>query len=226
MDFIEHKISLPVGVSPGNYFVIEIGDEGKGIVKEVLDRIFEPFFTTKSPGEGTGLGLSTCLGIIEQHQGHITVDTVVDEGSIFRIFLPLYQPNLPAVAGSWHTAEPDRSSNSILVVEDNDSIREAIVLSLKSRGYAVHQSKNGREALELIKSNTAAPFSLLITDLMMPEMGGKALASFVKMVQYNLKTLFISGFSDSDNMPVGSEFLAKPFSTEQLFAKVADLLEK
>jgi PAS domain S-box-containing protein len=216
-------ISLPTGVPAGEYVRLKVTDTGVGIPKEIIDHVFEPFFTTKEVGQGSGLGLSTCFGIVEQNYGRITIESEPGLGTTFQIYLPLHKPPSPLLD------EVDEESilggiETILVVEDDAQIREAICLGLRQYGYTVFDAENGTSALHLIEAQRDQTIHLLITDVVMPEMGGKPLANLLKLIFKRLKVLFISGYPDTGNIPPGTAFIAKPFTPQRLAQKVWELL--
>lgn len=216
-------VALPSGVPIGEYGLLTVTDNGPGMSREVISRIFEPFFTTKGVGEGTGLGLSTCLGIVEQNYGRITLESHLGQGTTFYIYLPQHKPpsdltNEAKVESVWEGEE------SILVVEDDGQIRQAIMLSLRDYGYTLFEASNGTEALKMIETELDRPIHLLITDMVMPQMGGKTLANLLRPILPNLKVLFISGYPNIGTVPPETAFLAKPFTPQTLAQKVRRLL--
>src|SRR5205814_1117141 len=198
--------------------------------REIIDKIFEPFFTTKETGKGTGLGLSTVYGIVKQTNGYVFVDSVVGEGTTFRIFLPRHVP----VAGEITEAAPlDKSAKTpadltghgtILLVEDEEGLRGLNARGLTSRGYTVLEAGNGIEAIEMIESR-GGDVDLVVSDVVMPEMDGPTLAKELRTRNPNLKIIFVSGYAEDafeKNLPEGVhfDFLAKPFTLKQLVAAV------
>jgi two-component system cell cycle sensor histidine kinase/response regulator CckA len=178
----------------GNYCRLSISDDGSGISPEVLPRIFEPFFTTKEPGKGTGLGLATVYGIVEQHKGWIEVSTEVGHGTTFRIFLPMISGSL-RVAEVSSKASPSGGSETILLVEDDPDVRKMTRTILERYGYRVVEAAYGREAIaELRKLGNR--IDLLVTDMLLPEgMNGREVASAVRCLVPDLKVVFMSGYS-------------------------------
>ncbi len=219
---------------PGEYVLIEISDTGVGIPKENLGKIFDPFFTTKEVGAGTGLGLSTVYGIIKQTGGYIFVDSEPGQGARFSIFLPRHQPSaeeIEAAQGGTRRA-PARDltgKGTILLVEDEDSVRVFGARALRGKGYTVLEADSGEAALEVLKSHDGA-IDLLITDVVMPQMDGPRLVEEVRAMRPSLKVIFISGYAEESFAEKldGAEdvdFLPKPFSLTQLAAKVKETLK-
>jgi signal transduction histidine kinase/CheY-like chemotaxis protein len=208
--------------SPGNYVMLTVSDTGMGMTKEVQERLFEPFFTTKERGKGTGLGLATVYGIVKQSGGYIWVYSEPNNGSCFKVYFPkVDQP----VA----TSMPQRFSNTeshgetILVAEDEDSLRESISEYLKERGYIVLKASDGQQALELADRHTG-PIHLLLTDVIMPKISGPDLARRLAS-RPGMETLFMSGYTDDaivshGVLQAGTAFLQKPFSLSTLGSKV------
>jgi PAS domain S-box-containing protein len=204
-------------LQPGRYLLIEVQDTGEGMSADVLPHIFEPFFTTKQVGKGTGLGLSTVYGIVEQAGGRILVESTPGSGSTFRIYLPVVEGDATpefsmTTAGTW------RGQETILVAEDSDSVRTMIVESLEERGYTVLAARNGHHALE-IASSAGSALDLLVTDVVMPRLGGLDLAAELVELHPRIRVLYISGYTER-KLPDGAPFLRKPFSPDELSAAV------
>ena len=220
------------GMPASDYVLIEVEDTGTGMPPEVLEKIFEPFFTTKDIGKGTGLGLSTVYGIVKQTGGFIYADTELGAGTTFKIFLPRYaQSSEEAVeAAVAKTKVRDLTGQeSILLVEDEDSVRAFSSRALSSAGYVVHEADSGVEALEVLEE-IDGEVDLLISDVVMPEMDGPTLLTHMRERYPEIKVIFVSGYAEEnvrkdleDNSSV--EFLPKPFSLKQLAAKVKTVLE-
>ncbi|MGD0091629.1 MAG: response regulator [Planctomycetota bacterium] len=215
---------------PGCYVLLAVTDTGCGMDAETQSRIFEPFFTTKEQGKGTGLGLSTVYGIVKQSGGNIEVYSEVGKGTTFKIYLPLaegvVQPvrpsaTLPAVRGGQET---------ILVVEDEDPVRELVREMLEPNGYTVLLAPSGRAALRACAEHTGR-VHLLLTDVVMPEMSGVQLAQDLGKTQTNLKVLFMSGYAthaimNNSILERGAEFIQKPFTPGKLARKVREVLDE
>jgi two-component system cell cycle sensor histidine kinase/response regulator CckA len=221
-----------------DYVTVEVKDTGTGIPREIIDKIFEPFFTTKETGKGTGLGLSTVYGIVKQTNGYVFVDSVVGEGTTFRIFLPRHIPVAGEVA---ELAQADKTtqtkaaadltgSGTILLVEDEEGLRGLNARGLTSRGYTVLEAGNGLEAIEVIEK-CGGEVDLVVSDVVMPEMDGPTLAKELRTRNPKLKIIFVSGYAEDafeKNLPEGElgnyNFLAKPFTLKQLVAAVKDTM--
>jgi CheY-like chemotaxis protein len=220
-------VALHADARPGPHVVLSVSDTGVGISPEIQGRIFEPFFTTKEPGRGTGLGLSTVYGIVRQSGGHIGVYSEPGEGTIFRIYLPEVSGETGAADAERPTVEFTGGSETILVVEDDAAVRRVTVRILKRAGYLVLEAESGRQALNFV-TGTIAGVDLLITDVVMPEMGGPELGTRLASLWPGLKILYVSGYTDSTiarhGLGEGEAFLQKPFTTEALATKVRSLL--
>jgi PAS domain S-box-containing protein len=214
-------------VAPGDYAVFSVTDTGTGITKAVQERMFEPFFTTKSVGKGTGLGLSTVYGIIKQSGGYLFVDSEPGRGACFTAYLPRVKD---AVAGTESNAHErkQRGSGTLLVVEDEDALRESIREFLSSVGYTVLSAESGIHALA-VANEFGQPIDLMITDVVMPRMGGRELSQALARIRPELKTIFMSGYTDDAAMrhgvqEAGVAFLQKPFSLATLARKVREMI--
>ena len=213
----------------GDYVLIELQDTGHGIEPENIERIFEPFFTTKEVGAGTGLGLSTVYGIVKQTGGFIAVNSSITPptGTIFKIFLPRFQGEEIVEFVVPETPTTDLTGGGkILLVEDEDAVRLFSARALREKGYNVTETSSGDQALDLVKNGER--FDLLITDVVMPKMDGPTLSKKIKDHYPELKTIFISGYTeDTFRKNLGHDakihFLAKPFSLKDLAAKVKDI---
>ncbi len=212
-----------------HFVVLTVSDTGMGMDEETLSRIFEPFYTTKQDGKGSGLGLSTVYGIVEQSGGQIEVDSRIAVGTTFRIYFPAIYESLEEVE-TQKFVEPVAGTNreTILLVEDEDSLRQAAVHALREQGYKVFDVRNGIEAVRLCKE-TPDEFDLLVTDVVMPQMDGRQLASHVTKMRPGTKILYVSGYAkgailDKGSLEPNSEFLAKPFRLSELLQKVREVL--
>jgi PAS domain S-box-containing protein len=216
-------------IAPGDYVVLEVSDTGCGMDDAILSRIFEPFFTTKGQGKGTGLGLSTVYGIVKQSGGSIFVESQPDLGSKFQIYFPRVEGKAIDLNGNVPKAEWVRGSERIFLVEDEVEVRRLIYDVLSKNGYAVVQASNGREAITLAgKLNNE--FDLLLTDVVMPEMGGGILAQKLTAQMPDLRVLYMSGYTDDaivrHGLREGAHFLQKPFTVESLLRGVRDVLDR
>jgi len=214
-------------IPTGRYVRLIVSDTGSGMSQETLSHIFEPFFTTKEQGKGTGLGLSTVYGIVKQSGGYIWVYSEPSGGTSFKIYFPEVKEGASA-APSVEAAPPPGGTENILLVEDDAPVRAAIVRILREAGYTVTEAANGVEALALGKE-AIVRFSLLITDLMMPKMGGIELSAAVRQLAPGLPVLYISGYSEElvavrENIGANSSFIQKPVSPETLLRKLRDAL--
>jgi nitrogen-specific signal transduction histidine kinase len=218
------------GMAPGPYVLLTVSDTGVGMNKEVHGHLFEPFFTTKEPGKGTGLGLSTVYGIIQQSGGCIVVETEIDKGTTFKIFLPTAPtPKEPADVTAAGVAVFG-GTETILLVEDDRDVRVLAGKILRDLGYNVLEAENAGEALQTIEHYTAA-IHLILTDVVMPGMAGPELLQRVKSTNPGIKTLLMSGYGDSHALDQsihepGFASIQKPFTPEALAAKVREILDQ
>lgn len=216
--------------APGRYVWLSVTDTGCGIPPDVLPRIFEPFFTTKDHGKGTGLGLATVYGIVKQHRGWIRVDTQVGRGSTFRIALPASEGS-SAAPEAQPRARARGDGETILLVEDEDSVRRIARTVLERHGYHVIEAASGTEALEICQQTRRGTIALLLTDLVMPGgMTGQQLAAHLRAGEPGLKIVYTSGYSAEIagrelSLGPGSNFLQKPFSPETLLDTVRRTLD-
>lgn len=218
-------------VVPGRYIRLTVRDTGCGMDDETKTRLFEPFFTTKEQGKGTGLGLSTVYGIVKQSGGHIVVRSVLGQGTTFEIYLPRVDDQLVQPMRRTQEALPDTSpgTEKILLVEDDDSVRELAREVLEMNGYEVVEASNGVEALSVFEQQSET-IDLMVTDLVMPQMGGRDLAEKIAPISPELRVLYLSGYTDSVAMQQGildpgSYFLQKPFTPAALAHKVREALD-
>jgi hypothetical protein len=212
-------------IPPGQYILLTVTDTGIGMTEEVMAHIFEPFFTTKEVGQGTGLGLSTCFGIVQQNNGYISVKSEPGRGSIFKIYLPRFEETLARPAMEREAGHPPRGSETVLLVEDEAQVRALAARILRQYGYTVLEASNGEDALHLIRMQPEQAIHLLVTDVVMPKVSGKALTNLLRVIYPNLKVLFISGYTDIENVRQGTTFLSKPFTPSRLAHKVREILD-
>jgi CheY-like chemotaxis protein len=207
-----------------------VSDTGAGMDKETRTRIFEPFFTTKESGRGTGLGLSTVYGIVKQSGGYIQVYTEPGHGTTFHIYLPRVDEGVqeypPGVAIQQHYFQ---GTETILLAEDDDTVRELIRDLLEIYGYTVLEAPNGGPAL-LLCERYEQPIHLLLTDVVMPEMGGPDLAARLAQLRPEMKVLYMSGYTDDvivnrGVLAEGTAFIQKPFAPDVLARKVREVLD-
>jgi two-component system, cell cycle sensor histidine kinase and response regulator CckA len=215
---------------PGAHVLLSVADNGQGMSQQTLAHLFEPFFTTKDVGKGTGLGLATVYGIVKQSGGHVTVNSEVGHGSTLRIYLPrVDQPAAAEATASGPAAEPARGSETVLLVEDEDSLRAILQEILESGGYRVVPTASAEEAiargLEL-----GGQVDLLVTDIVMPRMSGPEVAARLAGATPSLKVLYISGYAadvvDRHEVEPGRHFLQKPFALPTLLTKVRAVLDE
>jgi CheY-like chemotaxis protein len=194
---------------------------------EVQAHLFEPFYTTKAPGKGTGLGLSTVYGIVQQQGGKILVFSEVGKGTTFKLFFPkLHATEEPQNAAPARQA-PRTGTETILVVEDNQSVREYVLAALREQGYKLLAAADGAQALELARGY-AGEISLLLTDVVMPQMSGPQVARTLRRLRPDLKVLYISGFTQPSiefDLGWGDAMIQKPFSPTAIAERVRGILE-
>jgi PAS domain S-box-containing protein len=214
----------------GRYVSLSVTDTGHGIDADTRPHIFEPFFTTKSPGEGTGLGLATVYGIVNQNGGYICVDSAPAQGTLFSIYLP--EAGATAGDGPAHPEETARAragTETILVAEDEETVRSLMRAALEQQGYTVIDAANGADAMCLFDEH-AGSIDMLVTDMVMPHMSGRQLHAALRLRQAHLKVLFLSGYTDefvASQFVTGphAAFLQKPFTLESLTRAVRELLD-
>ena len=214
-------------VQPGNYVMLSVSDNGLGMDMETASHIFEPFFTTKTQSKGTGLGLSTTYGIVKQSGGHVTVTSVPDKGTIFRVYIPALAASDQVSTGSGGSEAESPRIETILVAEDNSVLRRLLRITLECKDYKVLEAKDGQEALSICE-RYAEPIDLIVTDLMMPRMTGLQLKQKAVALRPETKFLLISGYPDVvvDKMGLvgNADYLEKPFLPDELLQKVRELL--
>jgi two-component system, cell cycle sensor histidine kinase and response regulator CckA len=218
------------GAIPGDYVMLSVSDTGTGMTEEVKARLFEAFFTTKPRGKGTGLGLATCQTIVQQSGGHIEVSSELGRGTTFKIYFPRVEQPLDDAARPIQTGPLPRGTETLLVVEDEPSVRHLAASVLKAQGYTVLRAPNGQEALRAVQEHKGSPIHLVITDVIMPLMGGKVMAEWLKTTYPDLKILFTSGYTDDaiahhGVLEPGVAFLPKPYTPAALARKVRAMLD-
>ena len=227
----ESHASTHKNAKPGNYVLLSVQDTGVGMTDEIKGHLFEAFYTTKPSGKGTGLGLATCQAIVEQCVGHISFSSEVGKGSTFRVYIPRVDEPLDSDTHFIKAGPLPRGTETLLVVEDDQSVRHLARGVLEAQGYQVLSAVNGQDALRVVHEHKGPPISLAVTDVMMPLMGGKAMAEWLKATYPALKILFTSGYTDNTIAPqgmldAGVEFLAKPYTPATLARKVRELLDR
>jgi CheY-like chemotaxis protein len=217
-------------IAPGAYVLIAVSDTGSGIPATIRDRVFEPFFTTKEPGRGTGLGLSMVYGFVRQSLGHIKIYSEEGHGTTIRIYLPRAGAQPQQVSSASDDATLPRGQETILVVEDDDLVRDYVLAQLRSLGYATLAAQNAVVALALI--DRGAQFDLLFTDVIMPGgMNGRQLADEVRKRRPGMKVLFTSGYTENaiihhGRLDPGVTLLAKPYRKRDLAQALRDVLRR
>ena len=233
-NIVDIAVNSPMeDLKPGQYVVLTVKDTGIGMDKETQTHVFEPFFTTKAQGLGTGLGLSTVHGIIEQSGAHIRFSSELGYGTIFRIFFPcVAEPARSPGADTPREFQPltqaPTGSEIVLVAEDEDTIRKLVRHLLEGKGYKVLEARDGSEALAICEKHHH--IDLLLTDVKMPKIGGRELAEKVTPFQPEMMVIFMSGYTNdtliAEGIKVkGTKFLQKPFTAAELVHKVRDVLD-
>jgi two-component system cell cycle sensor histidine kinase/response regulator CckA len=215
------------GFVPGNYAALVVNDTGTGMTKEVQAHLFEPFFTTKESGRGTGLGLSTVFGIVKQSGGYIWADSEVGRGSSFILYLPAVDSPLTTIITP-KIKDAEGRGETILLIEDDEALRESISTYLNLHGYKVLEASNGAEALSIVNQH-AESIQVLITDMILPKMSGAEVAQEVAKVSPQAVTLYMSGYTDRelieyDPASLTTGFLQKPFALQTLLQKLREMI--
>jgi CheY-like chemotaxis protein/two-component sensor histidine kinase len=213
----------------GSFVLLSVADNGIGMDRETRAHLFEPFFTTKGVDKGTGLGLSIVYGIVKQSGGFIRVDSQPGQGTTFKIYLPRIEAKETATSAMKVPPKGRRGSETILLVEDEQGVREAISHFLRGQGYIVLEAHNPKVAIEIAQEQSK-PIHLLMTDMIMPEMNGRELAKQLTATRPELSVLFISGYTDRGitggaTIDANTNFLQKPFGFDVLGRKLRDILD-
>jgi PAS domain S-box-containing protein len=220
-----------IGMTPGSYVKLAVSDTGCGIPPEIKERIFEPFFTTKEIGKGTGLGLSTVYGIVKQSGANILIYSEPGQGTTFKIFLPRIQEETGPLASQGELDTLPLGKETVLLVEDEPMVLGMVARILLKQGYFIIEATNGDEALRLAQERAEEKIHLLLTDMVMPRMGGKELAHQLRVARPDIKVLFTSGYTyqtfiHQGVLDPGTGFLEKPFSPTALVQKVREVLDR
>ena len=219
-----------VTVKPGSYVVLRVRDTGIGIDEETLSRVFEPFFTTKEIGKGTGLGLATVYGIVKQNNGYILVKSQLGEGTTFELYLPKAEGDIKYADEEKPSKAISTCSETILVVEDDDRVRNTANKIIMNAGYRVLEARNGESALEVSKGYKGT-IHLMLTDVVMPGMSGRELAKILEAQRPDMRVLYMSGYTDDSIaqygvLEPGIEMLDKPFTALELVRKAKEVLDR
>jgi signal transduction histidine kinase len=229
--FDENDAHTRAGVMPGDYVMLSVSDTGTGMTDEVKKRLFEAFFTTKPLGKGTGLGLATCQTIVQQCGGQIEVQSELGKGTTFTIYFPRVEQPIIIAAKHAETGLLPRGTETLLLVEDESSVRHLACSILGSQGYNVLHANNGQDALHVAREHKGSPIRLVVTDVIMPQMGGKVMAEWLKTTYPDLRILFTSGYTDDaiarhGVLETGVAFLSKPYTPAMLARKVRSMLDE
>jgi CheY-like chemotaxis protein len=210
--------------------MLSVSDTGVGMTPEVKEKVFEPFFTTKEKGKGTGLGLSTAYGIVKQSGGNIWVYSEPGKGTTVKFYLPRVDEPLGEVVERVVARELPRGDETIMVVEDDDEVRNLAIRILSGQGYKVLEAPQGVDAF-LICGEHEGPIHLLLTDVVMPKMSGRELAERLMSIRRDTKVLYMSGYTDNaiahhGILEEGLNYIQKPFTVNALACKVREMLDK
>ena len=212
----------------GAWALLAVSDTGSGMTEDVRERLFEPFFTTKEPGTGTGLGMAVVFGLVQEHGGFLCVDSQPGSGTTVRIYLPTAGGGAAGDESEARASLP-RGTETVLVVEDEEALREFARRALEKHGYRVLTAAHGLEALEVLRAEGAA-VALVVSDIVMPRMGGAALQRAMREAGHTVPVLFTSGYAalSADEAWLresGAPFLAKPWTVAEVLRKVRDVLD-
>ena len=220
------------GLEAGPHVVFRISDTGTGIPPEIADKIFDPFFTNKGPDKGSGLGLSTVMGIVKSHRGHVEFDSKVGQGTEFRVYLPA-EPGLPRLApvkpGGGKVSPPKGHGELVLIVDDEEAVRSVTKRILESSGYRTLVATQGTEAVAYYVEK-GYEISVVLTDLHMPDMGGVEAISVLRKINPSLKIIVVTGAGSALGAPSAEEmgvqaYIKKPFDVAHLLLTLHDVLQ-
>jgi PAS domain S-box-containing protein len=224
----EALASRHIGLTPGDHVLLTVTDNGSGMTAEVQAHLFEPFFTTKALGKGTGLGLSTVYGIVQQQGGKILVSSEVGQGTTFELFFPRLLANGKPQEAAPAGPAPRPGKETILVVEDEEGVREYVMAVLGQQGYTLLEAADGAQALEVVGSHIGE-IDLLLSDVIMPQMNGMQLASRLRALRPGIKVLYMSGYTDVSveaRPGPGEATIQKPFSPDAIAGRVREVLDQ
>jgi CheY-like chemotaxis protein len=224
------KSDVPAGFAPGQYVLLSVRDTGTGMEPHIISRIFEPFFTTKEFGKGSGMGLSMVDGIVTQSGGFIKVESAPGKGSTFKVYLPKVALEENASHADVHSHDDLRGKETVLLVEDEETVRRFIRQILEMHGYKVMEGKDGQDGLKVSEGHEGS-IDVLLTDVIMPRMNGRELAERILRARPRIKVLFMSGYTDDAIVRQGlleadTNFLQKPFTPTQLATAVREILDQ
>jgi CheY-like chemotaxis protein len=231
VSFDQESVGRYPELKPGDYVMLAITDTGIGMSEKVKARVFEPFFSTKEVGQGMGLGLSTCYGIIKQSGGHISVYSEPVRGSCFKIYLPQIEHEVKVPVPRLNSPDLPRGTETILLVEDDSALLEMAATLLRRLGYTVLIAANGIEALNVRHRRDIGHIDLLLTDVAMPHMNGKELAERVRALYPHTRILFTSAYTENaivhqGVLNKGVSLLQKPFTPSALAHKLREVLDQ
>ena len=233
IEFGEEELKNHPDMAAGPYVMFAVSDTGHGMSEEVKAHLFEPFYTTKEKCKGTGLGLSTCYGIIAQNKGYIWVYSEIGSGTTFKIYLPSLDviPQGTERPSGAKSNELPRGSETVLLVEDEEQVRELAARGLRQQGYTVLQASNGVEALSIASRHADGEIDLLLTDVVMPLIGGRELSIKLRDIHPNVRVIYTSGYTDEavirhGMLKPGTDFVQKPYSLAGLTQKIRSVLDE
>jgi CheY-like chemotaxis protein len=214
----------------GEYVKLTVTDTGHGMTPDVKKHIFEPFFTTKDKGQGTGLGLATCYGIVKQSGGYIAVDSAVGVGTTFSIYLPRVEESGEKSSSKKEIGQLVGGNETVLYVEDEITVRSLTSHVLRRLGYTVLEAADGKSARDAVESNNGRAVDLLFSDVVLPDSGGQDLAKWMRARNEKTRILFTSGYADENilrrhGLQPETAFLQKPFTPAELARKVREIID-